>query len=53
MSTGCKGRPSRTVNYFSNPDVKFGRVPMGNAANNCAQKIRDNMVRLAKVGAGI
>jgi len=33
------------VNYFSSPDVVFEGKPTGNALNNNAQCIRDNMVR--------
>lgn len=34
------------INYFSNPDIDYLGLPIGNAESNNARCIKDNMVRL-------
>ncbi|XP_059085752.1 peptidyl-Asp metalloendopeptidase-like isoform X2 [Tigriopus californicus] len=39
------------VNLYSNPDVRFQNVPVGNTQNNCARKIRENAQIFASIGS--
>ena len=37
------------INHFSNPDVIYDGKPTGRDDANCAQAIRDNMVKSAEL----
>ncbi|XP_059084643.1 peptidyl-Asp metalloendopeptidase-like isoform X2 [Tigriopus californicus] len=39
------------LNLYSNPSVRFQNVPIGNAQNNCARKIRENARAFASIGS--
>ncbi|XP_059085324.1 peptidyl-Asp metalloendopeptidase-like [Tigriopus californicus] len=39
------------LNLYANPSVLFQNVPIGNAQNNCARKIRENARRYASIGS--
>ncbi|XP_059084645.1 peptidyl-Asp metalloendopeptidase-like [Tigriopus californicus] len=40
-----------TVNLYSNPDVTFQNVPVGDDRNNCARTVRENARAHANVGS--